>query len=224
MVLAARHQHFPTAASPMSVLDSRLDHGLDSVLDRTFGGELDASMTNDGDLAVRIRPTPHQVAEVSDRGLVLIEALAPLDARLRALHGRIVSAVVRGGPLPVACETLPEIDHLVARIEVEWNETMRAGSRRDPDLEQWSRCLLAATEGCFTNWCFACLCELSGGGLIRIDADRGDFGEAWVADEPTLLAADLATALDGDRIDLAVDPLRRPETTAFQRSLVRQAS
>ncbi|MCP4797512.1 MAG: hypothetical protein GY885_15270, partial [Phycisphaeraceae bacterium] len=45
-----------------------------------------------------------------------------------------------------------------------------------------------------------------------------------VADEPTLLAADLATALDGDRIDLAVDPLRRPETTAFQRSLVRQAS
>ncbi|MCP4795528.1 MAG: hypothetical protein GY885_05145, partial [Phycisphaeraceae bacterium] len=115
MVLAARHQHFPTAASPMSVLDSRLDHGLDSVLDRTFGGELDASMTNDGDLAVRIRPAAHQVAEVSDRGLVLIEALAPLDARLRALHGRIVSAVVRGGPLPVACETLPEIDHLVAR-------------------------------------------------------------------------------------------------------------
>ena len=216
MVLAARHQILPPVAS--------LDSDFESNLDREFGEGSDASMTGGGDAAVWASPATHQVAELSDRGVVFLGALEPLDARLRGLHRRIVSAVVRGDSLPIACETLPEMDHLVARIEVEWNETMRDGSRRDPDPEQWSRCLLAAAEEGFTAWCFACLCELSGGGLIRIDADRGESGEAWIADEPGLLAEDLATALDGDRISLAVDPLRRPETNDFQRTLVRQAS
>lgn len=216
MVLAARHQILPSAAS--------LDSDFESNLDREFGEGFDVPMTGSGDAAVWASRATHQVAELSDRGVVFLGALEPLDARLRALHRRVVSAVVRGDSLPIACETLPEVDHLVARIEVEWNETMRDGSRRDPDPEQWSRCLLAATEEGFTAWCFACLCELSGGGLIRIDVDRGESGEAWIADEPGLLAEDLATALDGDRISLAVDPLRRPETNDFQRTLVRQAS
>ena len=216
MVLAARHQILPSATSP--------DSDFESNLDREFGDGFEASMTGGGDAAVWASPATHHVAELSERGIVFLGALEPLDARLRSLHRRIVSAVVRGDSLPIACETLPEMDHLVARIEAEWNETMRDGSRRDPDLEQWARCLLAATESCFTAWCFACLCELSGGGLIRIDADGVESGEAWVADEPVLLAEDLATVLDGDRIDLAVDPLRRPEISAFQRSMIRQAS
>ena len=220
MVLAARNQMFPAVASPASSLDSRPGFEFDAGID----GPLDAFMTDDGDAATGACPATHRVADVSERGVVFVEALASLDTRLRGLHRRIVSAVVRGDSLPIACETLPEMDHLVARIEVEWNETMRDGSLRDPDLDQWARCLLAATEACFTAWCFACLCELSGGGLIRIDADGVESGEAWVADEPVLLAEDLATVLDGDRIDLAVDPLRRPEISAFQRSLVRQAS
>jgi hypothetical protein len=220
MVLAARHQILPSVTSPDSDFESNLDREFGEGFEEGF----DASMTGGGDAAVWASPATHHVAELSERGIVFLGALEPLDARLRSLHRRIVSAVVRGDSLPIACETLPEMDHLVARIEVEWNETMRDGSRRDPDPEQWSRCLLAATEEGFTAWCFACLCELSGGGLIRIDADRGESGEAWVADEPGLLAEDLATALDGDRISLAVDPLRRPETSDFQRTLVRQAS
>lgn len=212
MVLAARHQHLPSTASS----DVDLDEGFDP--------ECQAFAPEAVEIAGPTHPRSHQVAEVSERGIIFLEALEPLDSRLRGLHRRIVEAVVRGGPLPSACETLPEADHLVARIEVEWNETMRAGSRRDPDLEQWVSCLLAATEGCFTAWCFACLCELSGGGLIRLDPDRPGAAEAWIAEEPELLAEDLATSLDGDRIPLAVDPLRRPEVVPFRASIVRQAS
>ncbi|MHC4245782.1 MAG: hypothetical protein ACYTDE_06550 [Planctomycetota bacterium] len=208
MVLAARHRMFPALAS----CDSELD------------GNVDGFVTDDGDVMAPTCLATHRVADVSNRGVVFVEALAGMDARLRSLQRRIVSAVVRGEPMPTACETLPEIDHLVARIEAEWNETMRDGSRRDPDPEQWSRCLLAATESCFTAWCFDCLCELSGGGLVRIDADGGESGEAWIADEPVLLAEDLATALDGDRIDLVADPLRRPEIGLFEPPRVLQAS
>lgn len=214
MVLAARNQVFSDFPSRGSQLDSRPDFESD--------GGIEACTTAYGDYAVSTGRGTHRVADVSDRGLVLVEALATLDARLRSLHRRITAAVVRGEPMPAACETLPEMDHLVARIKAEWNETMRDGSRRDPDPEQWSRCLLAATDACFTAWCFDCLCELSGGGLVRIDT--GDSSEAWVAEEPVLLAEDLATALDGDRIDLVADPLRRPEGRILGGSCVLQTS
>lgn len=219
MVLAARHRTFPALASCDLEFDARLAFDGD--------GFVDGLMPDAGETAEVLAPafpTTNRVAEVSDHGILFVEALAALDARIRSLQQRIISAVVRGEPLPGACETLPEMDHLVARIQAEWNETMRDGSRRDPDLDQWSRCLLAATEASFTAWCFACLCELSGGGLVRIDAEGAGSGETWVADEPGLLAEDFANALDGDRVGLVADPLRRPEIGVFDRPRGLQAS
>ncbi|MCP4834209.1 MAG: hypothetical protein GY895_05530, partial [Phycisphaera sp.] len=126
MVLAARHRMFPFVSSRDSDFDSSDRWEFNGEFEGGFDGEFDPVHPSD----VVSSSAAHRVADVSDGGVVFVEAFAPLDSKLRSLHRRIVSAVVRGEPMPVACETLPEIDHLLARIETAWNETMREGSRR----------------------------------------------------------------------------------------------
>ena len=157
-----------------------------------------------------------RIAELVDGRLNFDGPLVSLAEPLLDLHRRIVSAIVETQPLPDACLFMPELDHFVAECQASWT-AMAEGVRVDPDLEGWQGVLLSETEGAFIGWCFSCLCEISGGGLVRIDEIDADddawseqeAAESWITPEPELLAADLRLALEGGPVGMAVDPLRQ---------------
>lgn len=158
----------------------------------------------------------HRIAELAGSRLTFDGPLASLTRPLLELHRRIVAAIVAKQPLPEACLSMPELDHFVAECQASW-DGMAAGFRIDPDIEGWGQVLLAQTEAAFIGWCFSCLCEISGGGLVRIDEMHSIYNagiehepaEWWITAEPDLLAADLLLALDGGPVVMAVDPLRQ---------------
>ena len=157
-----------------------------------------------------------QIAELAGGRLTFDGPLASAATPLLELHRRIVTAIVRAEPLPIACLSMPELDHFVAECQAAW-DGMAAGFRVDPDLEGWGQVVLAETELAFIGWCFSCLCEISGGGLVRIDEMHPSHdawidhepAEWWIAAEPELLAADLRLALEGGPVLMTADPLRQ---------------
>jgi hypothetical protein len=157
-----------------------------------------------------------RIAELVDDRLRFDGPLESLAAPLLDLHHRIVAAIVEARPLPDACLFMPELDHFVAECQTSWN-AMAEGVRVDPDLDGWRRVLLSETEAAFIGWCFSCLCEISGGGLVRIDGvhagddawSEHETSEFWITPEPELLAADLRSALKGGPVVMAADPLRQ---------------
>jgi hypothetical protein len=157
-----------------------------------------------------------RIAELAGGRLTFDGPLASLAAPLLDLHRRIVTAIVAAQPLPGACLHVPELDHFVAECQASW-DGMASGFQVDPDIEGWGLVLLADTDAAFIAWCFSCLCEISGGGLVRIDDMHSsndswieqEPAEWWITAEPELLAADLRLALGGGPLVMAVDPLRQ---------------
>ena len=151
---------------------------------------------------------PHGVATVLD-GEIHLEGLDEQVVRgLSDLPMRLARAVVAGTPRPESCRDLPGGDRLVAAVEAAWLP-LRDGFRRDPDVEGWAELLRDRIAETFAAWLFGTICTLSGGTVHRIDDALG--GERWIAAEPALLSAELASCLrgDGSTGPFAGDPLRR---------------
>lgn len=160
-----------------------------------------------GDVAA----TPSQVgfAEVTNGRLHWHGSLAEPGRRLASFHRRLVTAIVRGTPLPIECLGIREADRLVARLEAIWAGYAEA-RRLDPDPESWIQTLEFASGPLFIDWCHTLCCEVLGEPIDRLPTDDGSGDEHWFSLAADDLAAHLQAVLRGEGAFSPQDPIRVP--------------